>query len=104
MGVDVLLAPAEKTGVRNAVRTAKHKQNETNNNLSSLCHDAAKAIASSSPAHRGAVLAMMSKCMTSAERLSQQLSALHEQNEEMGQHRFLTAEAKRVISTRDRTS
>ena len=49
MGVDVLLAPAEKTGVGNAVRTAKHKQNETNDNLSSLCHGRPEAIMSAIP-------------------------------------------------------
>ena len=49
MGIDVLLAPAEKTGVGDAVKTAKHKQTGTNDNLSSLCHDGAKAIAGAIP-------------------------------------------------------
>ena len=49
MGVDVLLAPAEKTGVGNAVRTAKHKLNQTNDNLSSLCHGIPGAIMSAIP-------------------------------------------------------
>ena len=49
MGIDVLLAPAEKTGVGDAVKTAKHKQTGTNDNLSSLCHDGAKVIARAIP-------------------------------------------------------
>ena len=86
MGIDRLMTPAEKTGVGDAVKMAKHKQAVTNDNLSSLYHDAVKVIASNKPEHRTTAVAIMAKCLATIGLGRQTLLMLAKQNEKKQRH------------------